>query len=221
MLEPFSKRAKPWERHAIALRRLAGITDGVLLDPWQLAPSVGLTIIDGDAALAFLDEAERQHLCGLGSRSWSGGVLPLPLPDGTRVCILNPRHQVRRNKITLMEEITHNFLKHKPTTMTLRAGTVEVRDFNATQETEAYGVGAAALIPWPQLFRLLNQGANVPSIAENFEVSEELATYRIKITGAYRLLSRTPATNRLSARSIGSITIRRCSGIAPRQGPSM
>jgi hypothetical protein len=153
MQEPFSKRAKPWERHAIALRRLAGVTEDMLLDPWQLAPKVGLTIVDGDIALALLDDAERQYLCGPASRSWSGGVLPLVLPDDTRVCILNPRHHVRRNKITLMEEITHNFLKHKPTTITLQAGTLEVRDFDAKYEEEAYGVGAAALMPWPQLFQ--------------------------------------------------------------------
>ena len=187
MMEPFSKRARPWERHALKLRCLAGATDGLLLDPWQLAPKVGLTVIDGDTALACLDDAERQHLDGPASRSWSGGVLPVTLPDGSRICILNPRHRGRRNKITLMEEITHNYLKHKPTTITLRAGTVEVRDYDAGQEAEAYGVGAAALIPWPQLFRMLNHGSNVPSIAEAFEVSDELATYRIKITGAYRL----------------------------------
>ncbi len=186
-MEPFSKRARPWERHATALRRLAGASDGALLDPWQLAPKVGLKVMDGDAALQLLDSPEREHLCGAASSSWSGGVLPLPLPDGTRLCILNPRHQVRRNKITLMEEISHAYLKHKPTTVTLQASGLEVRDFIASQEQEAYGVGAAALVPWPQLFNLLNRSADINAIAQHFEISEELAAYRIKITGAYRL----------------------------------
>jgi hypothetical protein len=187
MLEPFSKRARPWEQHGSALRRLAGISDGALLDPWQLAPKVGLRVIDGEKALALLAEEEHRHLCGPASRSWSGGVLPEPLPDGSRICILNPRHQVRRNRITLMEEITHNFLKHKPTKITLRSGAVEVRDFDTNQEAEAYGAGAAALIPWALLFRLLKQGIDIPELAETFDISEELAMYRIKITGAYRL----------------------------------
>jgi hypothetical protein len=158
MLEPFSKRARPWERHAAALRRLAGNPDSVLLDPWQLAPKVGLTVVDGNAGLAFLNSAEQQHLQGSASRSWSGGVLPLPLPDGGRICILNPLHPVRRNKITLMEEISHTFLKHRPTAVTLRAGVLQVRDFDADQESEAYGVGAAALIPLSRLFSLINRG---------------------------------------------------------------
>jgi hypothetical protein len=86
-----------------------------------------------------------------------------------------------------MEEISHTFLNHRPTAVTLRTGALDVRDFDPTQESEAYGVGAAALIPWSQLFSLINNGSDVSAIADRFEVSEELVTYRIKITGAYRL----------------------------------
>jgi hypothetical protein len=189
MFEPFSRRARPWETQGAALRRLAGAADGSLLDPWQLAPKVGLTVMDGDRALDLLSAADRNYLCGPAHRSWSGGVLPEPLPDGTRVCILNPRHEFRRNKITLMEEITHSFLNHRPTVIALHSGALDVRDFNKDQEEEAYGVGAAALVPWMRLFRRLKEGASIPSIAELFEVSEKLIEYRIKITGAYRLYS--------------------------------
>jgi hypothetical protein len=67
-----------------------------------------------------------------------------------------------------MEEITHNFLNHKPTKVTLRGGAVEVRDFDSAREAEAYGTGAAALIPWTLLFSFLNQGINIPDLAERF-----------------------------------------------------
>jgi len=88
MLEPFSKRARPWERHGIDLRRLAGVSQEELLDPWKLAPKVGLRVLDGDASSALLAEPDRLHLCGAGSRAWSGGVWPERLPDGSRICIL-------------------------------------------------------------------------------------------------------------------------------------
>ena len=45
--EPFSKGARPWEHHATELRRLAGVPQGGKLDPWQLAPKVGLLVLDG------------------------------------------------------------------------------------------------------------------------------------------------------------------------------
>jgi len=99
----------------------------------------------------------------------------------------SPRHPLRRNKITLMEEITHSFLNHRPTAVTLQSSKIEVRDYDARQEAEAYGSGAAALLPWPALFRLVNTGTGITEIAARFDISEELVAYRIKITGAYRL----------------------------------
>jgi hypothetical protein len=200
MIEPFSKGARPWERHATAMRRLAGVSQNALLDPWQLAPKVGLRVIDGEMALALLAEEDRHCLSGSASGTWSGGVWPEPLPDGSRLCILNPRHQQRRNKVTLMEEITHSFLNHRPTKITLRSSAIQVRDFDIAQEKEAYGTGAAALVPWAILFGLVNQGMSLAELAERFQVSEELAEYRIKITGAHRLFLARQRHNSLGCR---------------------
>ena len=41
----------------------------------------------------------------LGVAEWSGGVLPVELPGGMRISILNPTHSRGRHKSTLMEEI--------------------------------------------------------------------------------------------------------------------
>jgi hypothetical protein len=79
MAEPFSIRARPWERHGTALRQLAGTAQGALLDPWQLAPKVGLRVLDGGIALALLPKEDRLHLSGpcialLVRRSFSASV---------------------------------------------------------------------------------------------------------------------------------------------------
>jgi hypothetical protein len=62
-----------------------------------------------------------------------------------------------------------------------------VRDYNTHQETEAYGVGAAVLLPWEQFFYDVNAGKSVYDISEGFDVTEALVEYRIKITGATNL----------------------------------
>jgi hypothetical protein len=62
-----------------------------------------------------------------------------------------------------------------------------MRDYDKAQEEEAFGVGAAALIPWEAFFRGINAGRTVDELAETYELSEQLTTYRIKITGAYKL----------------------------------
>ncbi len=187
MLLPFSRRGKEWEPKALGLRRIAGVKSSDTLDPWELAPKVGLLVVNGDVATAQLTPRERSLLCGPGKHRWSGGVFPQALPDGKRICILNSGHSYRRNKVTLMEEICHLHLGHQPTVVLLNSHGVKVRDYDKDQEQEAYGIGAAALIPWSTFFPLLNIGASTEDLAEKYDVTRNLIEYRIKITGAYRL----------------------------------
>jgi Zn-dependent peptidase ImmA (M78 family) len=125
-------------------------------------------------------------LDGAGSH-WSAGVHAAPLPDGTYLCILNPTHDLRRRRITLMEEISHVFLRHSPTTVRDVGGGLSSRDFLKSQEEEAYGVGAAAIMPWASFFHDLNAGMSVEEIATKYGVSTALVVYRISITGATNL----------------------------------
>ena len=63
-------------------------------------------------------------------------------------------------------------------------------------ETEAYGMGAAALLPWAEFFGLLNSGSSAAKMAEHFDVSLQLIEYRIKIT-RFKIVCRAPAQARL------------------------
>jgi len=108
--------------------------------PRLVAPKVGLVVVDGHEAISKLCQKERSHLQGAGSREWSGGVYPKPLPDGTFLCIVNPFHSERRNKITLMEEIVHIFRRHKPTQVLCNGNGVSVRDYNQAAERECFAI---------------------------------------------------------------------------------
>ena len=187
MFLPFANDSKAWEPHALALRNMAGVMPGERVDPWKLAPRVGLTVADRDLVLQILNDDDHNQLLGKDKFVWSGGSVPTPLPDGSRLCIVNPTHNSRRNKITLMEEIAHVYRNHKPSSIALIAGELEVREYHAVQEKEAYGIGAATLIPWSNLFQLLNSGRNVLELAEHFDVTSALIEYRIKITGGYKI----------------------------------
>lgn len=74
---------------------------------------------------------------------------------------------------------------------------LRVRSYDKVQETEAYGVGAAALLPWSSFFKFINRGASVEEIAENYDVTTQLAEYRIKITGASNLYKKRSGPGRL------------------------
>ena len=98
-----------------------------------------------------------------------------------------------------MEEISHCFLGHKPTKVLVK-GLAEVRDFDKRIEEEAYGVGAAVLLPWRSFFPLLDQGASQDELAEEFDVTPQLVLYRIKICGASRLFSARTRASSFSAK---------------------
>lgn len=183
---PFSNRAKKWEPHAIKLRRMSNCVSNVLrFDPWKLAPAVGLRV--AECNFAGLTDEEKEHLQGAGKSCWSGGVYAHELPDGTRLCILNPLHSLQRNRITLMEEICHCYFKHQPTTLIISEDGLAVRDYKKSQEEEAYGVGAAVLMPWSLLFPKLNGGMTAEQMCSEFDVTLPLLEYRIRICGASAL----------------------------------
>lgn len=171
----------------MALRRLVGISLQDILDPWRLAAEVGLKVVDPREFVQGLEPEEGSYMTSSGSNGWSGGVYPKPLPNGMCLCFLNPWHSRRRNKVTLMEEVCHIHLCHKPTKLVLSGDGLLVRDYDGGQEEEAYGIGAAALVPWGTLFPRLKSGATLGCLAEDYDVTTDLIVYRIKITGAYRL----------------------------------
>ncbi len=157
------------------------------MTPRKFARRTEGKIIDLDQECARLPKELRQQLLVHGRKHWSGGVNAKPLPDGSRICILNSRHDPRRIKITLMEEIAHIHLKHWPTGLTRSMDGLRMRGYDKKQEHEAYGVGVAALLPWAAFFPAINRGMAVEELAEQFAVSPQLVEYRMKITGAHTL----------------------------------
>ena len=85
-----------------------------------------------------------------------------------------------------MEEICHVFLGHKPSRLSVEKrnnkGQIIARDYNHAIEEEAYSTGAAALVPYTALCRMVEQGRTSSEIARHFYVSRALVEYRIKVS---------------------------------------
>ena len=171
---------------ALGLRDFARVrTD--LLDPFQLARFANLIVLSFDE-IAGLSETAREHLLGPASEKWSGGACSLP--NGMKLVILNPKHGKARTKATLMEEICHVFLGHEPNRLSIVAkdsrGRMMARDYRKADEEAAYGVGAAALVPFATLRRFVYEGKSASEIAFHFRVSRELVEYRLKVTHLWK-----------------------------------
>jgi hypothetical protein len=184
---PPGQKWRDFELKAIALRDFARVKADLSLNPFDLARFASLLVVEFDQ-LKGLSERARQHLLGPASESWSGGACALP--DGMKLVILNPNHGPARTKATLMEEICHVFLAHQPNRLSVvtkdQRGKVMNRDYRKADEEEAYGVGAAALVPYAALKRLLLQGKTSREIGLHFRVSRELVEYRMKVTHLWR-----------------------------------
>jgi hypothetical protein len=89
-----------------------------------------------------------------------------------------------------MEEVVHIVLDHPRTELALSAGTgvTWVRPYNADAEDEAYCVGAACILPWPELFDAVSKRSETAAaIAARYEVSTQYVDYRIRRAGLDRV----------------------------------
>jgi len=197
LLLPAAEKRKQFELRGLGLREFAGVNEDQPLDPFALASFARLLVVDFES-IEGLSPESREHLLGAAADEWSGGACSRPLPNGWRLVILNPAHGSQRNRATLMEEVAHVFLGHKANrlaaitlddqpvssrvTASQTRGRLLARDYNQADEEAAYSVGAAALVPFGALRRLVLGGRRSTEIARRFRVSRQLVEYRIKVT---------------------------------------
>src|SRR5688572_3798281 len=160
----------------MGLREFAGLSrDDERLSPFDLAKYANLLVASFEQIEPLLSEETKRHLLTDASDKWSGGACSQKLPDGRKLIILNPTHGANRQNATLMEEISHVFLGHKPSRLAINArdksGKIIARDYNHAIEEEAYSTGAAALVPYAGLRRMVNDGKTIREIARHFHVS--------------------------------------------------
>ncbi len=184
---PPSRKGREFEIRALGLRDFAGLRrDDERLNPFELANYAKLLVASFEQIEPFLSEETKSHLLGDGSDRWSGGACSQALQDGRKLIVLNPTHNKNRQNATLMEEICHVFLGHKPSRLAIenvnKHGRPIARDYREDDEEAAYSIGAAALVPFSSLRRFVEQGKTSREIARHFSVSRELVEYRMKVS---------------------------------------
>jgi hypothetical protein len=165
------------ESQAADFRRRVGLDQFAVLAPELLIARVGAElflladlIADNEVALR---RARRARFDGAASNH----------PDtGQPLIILNCGKPARRRRATLMEELSHLLLNHKPSRVGLDAklGIVR-RSFDRQQENEAYDLGAALLVPKERIQRDVKELALLGGeIADTHGCSVQLVEYRIR-----------------------------------------
>jgi hypothetical protein len=181
MLEGLSVEARGYERKALQIRKFAGLSAFQRLDPVELAERLGFRVLEPSQVPGVSDEVMRRLLVER-SNEWSGAT-SAELPGGGWMIVLNPVQHPQRKAATLMEEICHVLLGHRHDRLV--DGSSGARDYGAAKEAEAYGVGAAALVPYEGLLGCVRQRLSNEVIASRYGVSKSLVEYRLKLVSLW------------------------------------
>lgn len=162
------------ERLAAAVRTKLNLDQLEPLSPWRLADAVPAHVFyPEDFATDGLTRRLREI-------RWDGFAFCCA-GEAALMIVLNPVRSEKRQVATLMEELAHHLLRHKPCSIARnpRTGIVE-RTYDRAQETEAYDLGAAILLPKERIQQDVAEKRTAEEIADLHGCSEELVVYRIK-----------------------------------------
>ncbi len=171
------------EGNAQGMRQLVGLGPSERLVPREFAEALYYTIVF-PADIEGLSPGDLVQLTQVDSRGWSGSSAILP--NGQPVVLLNPTDSVTRNNITIMEELAHDYLGHRPSLSSAGTANVRQRDFSKSNEKQAYALGAAAVLPYRRLENLVQRRMQVSEIADVEELSRSVVTYRLNVSGLGR-----------------------------------
>jgi hypothetical protein len=176
-------RKSQLKRLALSVRSEAGFTPQEPIDPRAIATLYGFQVMS--LSESGLDAPTLSIAQSSLSDRWSGALVG----DGRiAVIIENDFHPRGRRNATVAHEVSHILLEHPLTTRILderRCGA------SRTLEVEADELAGELLLPRDAVVRAVLRRAAVWQIAEEFGVSEAFATWRINVTGASRIASRT------------------------------
>jgi len=161
-------------RIAATIRSRVGLDQLSTLSPWRLADEI-------PAHIFYPEDFDNDGLARRVSKAgWDAFAFCCP-GESTLMIVLNPNRPPTRQTATLMEELSHHLLGHKPCQIAIDPDTgILQRTYDQVCEHEAYDLGAALLLPKERIQRDIAAELAATQIAAAHQCSHEIVTYRIK-----------------------------------------
>lgn len=172
------RRGFKTEANAIAreIRTELGLHAKDALDPWTLAAHLCIELLPLSALSSAVPES-----VGRLARRGASAFSAVTIFDGTkRLIVYNDSHSSRRQASDIAHELAHALLLHAPTP-TVNSG---ARDWNGEQEAEAGWLAGALLISDESAIAIAYSGKSDADAAEAHGVSEQMMTFRMRVTAA-------------------------------------
>lgn len=114
---------------------------------------------------------------------WGWSAVSL-LVNERGLIIYNPRKSPGRRSSDISHELAHFIMDHEPSSLILsQDGRLAMRSFNQKQEDEANWLAWCLLLPRDALIWAKRRKLSASAIAERYEVSESLVTFRLNVSG--------------------------------------
>lgn len=167
------------ERRSIELREELGLRgrDGLPME--LLADRLGAEL---RSAEALIDVRRLAQIEDMQPGAFSACTFEI---GDRRIIVWNPLSSPGRTQSDIAHELSHLDLKHKVQEVRT-VGDLTFFACDPDEEQEANWQAGCFLLPRPLLVAELRAGATAAEIAEKYEVSLQMAHYRIRATGAER-----------------------------------
>ncbi|MDS0133210.1 MULTISPECIES: ImmA/IrrE family metallo-endopeptidase [unclassified Amycolatopsis] len=165
------------ERLADRTREELGLAPTDHLPIRDLATFLGVPVYAADE---LVDPAELDELDQLQPGAFSAATFHLP--DGGIVVVNNPKNSAARTNSDIAHELAHLLLNHDVRDIQQLAGETFFT-CNPEQETEANWLAGCLLLPRALLLREAYADSSAETIAEKYEVSVQMARYRLNTSG--------------------------------------
>ena len=178
------------ERIARGVRSEMGLNAAKSVAPEDLASLLGIEVRAGDE----LVPRERfRELERIQPESFSACTLR-PSPERV-VVVYNPLSARSRRSSDLAHELAHILLDHELSRLE-RLGDVTFFSCDAMQEEEAGWLSGCLLLPRALLLAEVRRGTSAKEIAKKCGISEQMAQYRLNVTGVLRQKRAIPKKSR-------------------------
>jgi hypothetical protein len=151
------------------------------LSPQSLASHLNVELLK-PVDIPGLSPSEIQQLLGKGQDSWSAVTIAF---TGVELIIYNSTHHESRQSNDIMHELSHIILNHKPIEMLLLSQSTDIvlREYDNNMEEEANWLAGCLLLPRDVLIHIKFTNIDVSEACKTYRVSDDLLTYRMRITG--------------------------------------
>lgn len=171
------------EKLAEAFRSDLELQNDQALDPLLLKIE-GIDIINLQD-IKGIDSSIKANLLSGNIYAWSAMSIPLKgLDSEDWVVVFNNSQNIKRIRVSILEEIWHILLGHQLTKIT-KFSNVFGRTFSDSEEHDAYYLASATLLPREAMIKVVSSQSDIAKFASSYGVTKELAEYRIKRLGLW------------------------------------